>query len=111
MSTRIPGAAISEDAFQAQVVELAELYRWLPYHTHDSRRSNPGFPDLVLVRAPELIFAELKTEKGRVRPDQQAWLAQLGLVAAAAVGIVEVHLWRPSDWAHIQGRLARSPLK
>ena len=39
---------VTEKAFQTAVVELAELCGWKVYHTYDSRRSAPGFPDLVL---------------------------------------------------------------
>ena len=95
-------AQMSEDALQAQVELVADALGWRHYHTHDSRRSDRGFPDLVLVRAPRLVFAELKRQNGRVRPDQKLWLGALQTVAAAveaACGqaLVEVHLWRPID--------------
>ena len=82
---------MNEDAWLSQVREVAKLYRWLPYHTHRSDRSDPGFPDLVLVKGDRVIFAELKAEKGRIRPDQRTWLTAL-----AGAG-QEVALWRPSD--------------
>lgn len=108
----------SEAAFQQQVIQLAGFYSWRVYHTHDSRRSQKGFPDLVLVRGAELIFAELKTDKGRVRPEQQEWiqalqavseelvldLEQLDHVSAASV---DVYLWRPRDFDELHARLAR----
>lgn len=114
----------SEAAFQQQVLNLAGFYDWRCYHTHDSRRSQPGFPDLVLVRGPELIFAELKTEKGRVRPEQAEWIAALSEVGAAVDAVaqaaaldgyqpgdqtprVDVYLWRPSDFDDLHARLAR----
>jgi hypothetical protein len=50
-------------------------------------------PDLVLVRPPRLIFAELKSESGQVRANQTEWLDVLRLLPAA-----ETYLWRPSDW-------------
>jgi hypothetical protein len=92
----------SEAAFQQQILNLATLYNWSSYHTHDSRRSQPGFPDLVLVRDGDLIFAELKTAKGKVRPEQAQWLALLENVEG-----VEVYLWRTDDWDAIQARLSR----
>jgi hypothetical protein len=52
-----------------------------------------GWPDLVLVRPPRLIFAELKSESGQVRANQTEWLDVLRLLPAA-----ETYLWRPSDW-------------
>ncbi len=83
--------AISEKEFLQQVIDLAHLTGWLCYHTHDSRRSCKGFPDLILVRGTQLLAAELKSEKGRLSPAQQQWLDAL-----SAAG-VEVAVWRPSD--------------
>jgi hypothetical protein len=110
-----------ESGFQAQVLEIATLYGWLSFHDYDSRRSTPGFPDLVLVRAPELIFAELKTERGRVSDDQARWVGALSeltreletvLAAATAAGAnsslaVDTYVWRPSDFDDILARLSR----
>lgn len=78
------------------VRDLAKLRGWLCYHTHDSRRSEPGFPDLVLVhpRSGDLVLAELKAAKGRVSVPQQTWIDAL-----AGAGIT-VHVWRP---AHLTG--------
>jgi len=81
----------AEKPFMAQVIKLARLRNWLVYHTHDSRRSASGFPDLVLCRPPRLIFAELKSEKGKPTMEQVAWLDAL-----SGCG-VEVFCWRPSD--------------
>ena len=92
---------LTEKAFQAQVVALARTLGWQVYHPFDSRRSTPGFPDLTLVRDRRLVFAELKTERGRVTAAQRGWLDALGGVAAAA-DCVEVYLWRPSDWDDIE---------
>jgi len=94
-------AAISEADFLAAVTELAVLCGWLVYHTYDSRRSQAGFPDLVLARADTLIFAELKTAKGAIKPAQRTWLDTLGAIANAQPG-VEVYLWRPKDWVGIE---------
>lgn len=102
----------SEKEFQAQVLELAAWTGWLVYHTFDSRRSHAGFPDLVLVRGTRIIFAELKSERGRVSSEQQTWLDALGTVAADLVGPalpptapVLVRVWRPTDWPEIEAVL------
>lgn len=105
----------SEASFQSTVLQLAELHGWRTYHTHDSRRSNPGFPDLVLVRDGVLIFAELKSETGRVSPAQTEWLGELEGVAQrvarpSADGPtfpVQVYVWRPRDWESIVKVLSR----
>ena len=97
-----------EDELQSRVLQLASPLGWRSYHTHDSRRSPGGFPDLVLVhgRAALLIFAELKRQKGRYEPGQREWLADLEQVADAIrdeqiskhdpVRLRSV-TWRPSD--------------
>ena len=91
---------MKEADFQAAVIELAEVLGWRVYHTHNSRRSQPGFPDLTMVRDGNLIFAELKTTSRRPTPDQMSWLNDLGIVP----GLV-VFIWRPSDWPDIEWAL------
>lgn len=92
----------SEAAFQRAVLDYAALSGWLVYHDHDSRRNAPGLPDLVLVRAPRVVFAELKTATGRLRPAQAVWLDAL----SACPG-VESYVWRPGDWQTIERTLRR----
>jgi len=87
---------MTEKEFLQQVRDLAKLCGWLVYHTHDSRRSPEGFPDLVLVRNDKVIFAELKSKKGRTTSAQEMWLKALEKVPG-----VDVYLWRPSDWDRI----------
>jgi hypothetical protein len=94
----------SERQFERAVVEYAKLAGWRVFHPFDSRRSEAGWPDLTLVRDGRLVFAELKSEKGRVRPEQQVWQEALLRVASRTPG-VEVYLWRPSMWDEIEGTL------
>jgi VRR-NUC domain-containing protein len=84
---------MSEAAWTAKIRETAAYYGWLSYHTHNSKFSEPGWPDFVLghPRRRRTIFAELKTETGRLSDPQRAWLAHL-----TACGF-ETALWRPSD--------------
>lgn len=91
-----------EGEWQQQVVDLAAHMGWLTYHTHDSRKSRAGFPDLTLVRNGRLIFAELKRESANPTPAQERWLFELGRVAAGAPFSVETYLWRPSDWTDVE---------
>ena len=93
-----PDAELTEAAFAKLLFStskaspgLAHIYGWrLVYHTFRSQHSPSGFPDYVLVRE-RVVFAELKTEKGKPTPFQTEWLD--GLRSAGA----EVYLWRPSD--------------
>ena len=62
------------------------------YHTHDSRRSEPGFPDVVVVGPHGLLWRELKSSTGRLTPDQRVWLDKLRQAGS------DVDVWRPSDW-------------
>jgi len=62
----------------AQARELADLNGWLHYHPpqcQHARNSEPGFPDLILVRAPMLLAIEVKREKyDNPTEAQMAWL-------------------------------------
>jgi len=98
---------VSEANLQANVISMAELCGWRLYHTHDSRRSNAGFPDLILIRGGALIVLELKSERGRVTTAQLAWLDDF----AAVPGVVVARVLRPSHWkaGEIDQYLKRGP--
>lgn len=88
-------AGMSEAKLQELVLGMMRATGWeRRYHTHDSRRSHKGFPDLVAVRRRDqrVVWVELKSEKGRVRPEQQEWLEDLRWARQ------EAFLWRPSDY-------------
>lgn len=93
--------AWKEVELQNHVILLASALGWMHYHTHDSRRSPEGFPDLVLVHPSKgwALFRELKTERGRYGPRQQEWLD--GMSAAG----LDAGTWRPRDV--ISGRVER----
>lgn len=99
--------SMKEAEFQQWIAELCERLRLGYYHTHDSRRSNKGFPDCVIVGPGQVVYAELKTMRGRVTDDQQVWLNRL-LRAGQFV-----YLWRPDDMDEIEiilKRLAKGTL-
>lgn len=83
---------MSEADLQRAILDAALWLGWLSYHTYDSRRCSPGFPDLVLVHPTRgCIFAELKGPRGRLRPEQIQWVKTLRLAGS------EVYVWRPDD--------------
>lgn len=90
---------LPEAGWQQTVVDTAQAYGWWVHHHFDSRRSTAGWPDLVLLRPPEAIFVELKTDAGRIRPEQREVLAAL-----EACGL-ETHIWRPRDFYEMAERL------
>ena len=77
-----------------QVASVAHLNGWLTYHTHDSRHSAAGFPDLVCAKpkAP-VLFLELKALGGTLGPDQQVWRD----VLRRSKGAVYLTVY-PDDW-------------
>ena len=95
--------ALPEKAFMSQIIDLAERTGWLVYHTYDSRRSQKGFPDLVLVRPPEIIFAELKSQSGRLTDEQADWLNALSQIEKSPI----IAVWRPDDIEVVAKYLSR----
>jgi hypothetical protein len=102
--TTISPSQSSEAAFMQQVIDLAHLYHWMVYHTYDSRRSQPGYPDLAFCHPVrhQYFLAELKAEKGRLSLAQKRW------IDALQAANIEIHVWRPSDFSHIVARLSRT---
>jgi hypothetical protein len=106
MSTTAVASRQTEKQFMEAVVEYARLCGWKVFHPFDSRRSEAGWPDLSMVRDGVLLFAELKTERGRISRAQCDWLELLVEVMAGHEN-VRVRVWRPRDWASIELELAR----
>lgn len=94
-----------EKVFQERIRTIAELGGWLLYHTFDSRRSNPGWPDVVLAHPTgRVIIRELKTMRGRVSPRQREWLQALERAG------LDVGVWRPCDIPEIERTLIPQPV-
>lgn len=99
-----------EAAFQAEVIDLAHLFGWKVAHFRPAMTKHgwrtpvaadgKGFPDLLLVR-DRVIAAELKSDRGRLSHDQEAWL---GTFEAAGV---EVYEWHPCDLEQVAKVLRR----
>lgn len=83
---------VSERDLREQIRDLCKVFGWRMAFAQYSPRSPKGFPDLVLLRPPRVIFAELKSETGKTTAEQDAWLGQLRELPNA-----EVFLWRPDD--------------
>lgn len=83
---------VTEAQFQSALLEMGERLKWMCYHVYDSRRSVPGFPDIVAVHPDYgVVFLELKTVKGRVKPEQQRWIDTLTAAGQRA------YIVRPTD--------------
>lgn len=110
-------APVPERDLQRTIVELAHLTGWRVHHVRTAAnqrgrwetpiQGDPGFPDLVLAKPGRLVIAELKSDTGKLSPDQEAWLATLSSVVRVSPGF-EVHIWRPCDWSLIERTLKGS---
>lgn len=94
-----------EVAFQVRVLGLAERLGYaLRYHPYDSRRSEPGFPDLTLVRPRDhrLVFLELKAGRKQPTAPQRLWLAELDKVTRVDAAVARAS----RDWSALEELLA-----
>ncbi len=109
---------LREAELQDAIVEAAMMLGWRVMHTRPARtgkgwrtplQGHRGFPDLVLVRPPRLVFAELKSLSGKLTPEQTAWIDALDKVAEHdprdPLDIIdpqranpEVYVWTPRHW-------------
>ena len=112
---------MSERDLKNTIVNFARNYGWLVHHDLPSQRANgswatatqgdSGFPDLVLVHPGNttkllpaaIIYAELKTQRGKLTAGQQQWLNALQAAGQTAV------VWRPSDLQDVLIKL-RTPV-
>ena len=113
--THHAGIVVTESDFQKIVIKLAQHYGWLVHHALPSMNKrgvwathelgDHGFPDLVLAHpSGRVIFAELKSDKGKVSPLQSRWLSVLEQGAV-------VWVWRPSDIEWIAQYLLLAQIK
>lgn len=113
---------LTERQLQKAIIGTAEMLGWRVCHfdasvkivnkrgggkTYVGDKQAKGFPDLVLVRPPRLMFVELKGHSTRIDDEQIDWLRDLTAcanfineAAGAEKGkpILEVYIWRPNDW-------------
>lgn len=91
---------ITEKQFATQVESLLSIFQWRWCHFRPARTKHgwttamsghPGFPDYIAVKGERLLAVEIKSEKGKVTPEQMAWLDAFQEAGA------ETFLWRPSD--------------
>jgi hypothetical protein len=100
---------LSEADWQRRVTDACRRYGVMYHHCRPARResggySTPieghaGFPDLVLCWPDGyVLLVELKSDTGRLSPQQVAWLDRLGNMA---------EVWRPRQWDHVLTVLSR----
>jgi hypothetical protein len=81
-----PVLAVSEAEWMVAIGDRLDYYGWTWHDTYPTRRtpgrwtpehSAKGVPDLICLRPPRVLWLEIKTETGRVTPQQEAWLEGL----------------------------------
>jgi len=84
---------VTEADLREQIRTLCKLFGWRMQFTWSSIHSPAGFPDLVLVNPEQkrIIFAELKSEVGKMSEQQIEWMKALVDAGAA------YYTWRPAD--------------
>ena len=105
-----PELTVSERMFQDQVMQLAATCGWDCHHIRPAKYGTTwktdglaGMPDLILIgkRGQGIMWAELKTDKGKLTEVQEARIVQL------ISNGEEVHIWRPRDLEKIKERLSK----
>jgi ribosomal protein S8 len=118
-------SSMSESALQTQVIRALTDHGWIQdliYHTHFSKRSNHGWPDLAAIRRPQdrppayvtykrprILYVELKTETGKLSTEQAMYLDALSLLRDSGDRRTEVYLLRPSDMSAFLISLREGP--
>lgn len=95
--------ALSEAAFQRQVKAALRQLGYVVWTFPIMKRTVAGVPDLTFWNASRpgrLHFWELKTERGKVRPEQVVAIAHLATVPG-----VDARIVRPSEWPALRDAL------
>ncbi len=108
--------SLTERQLQDWIVEVAKVCGWRIHHTRPAWtnkgwrtpiQGDAGFFDLVLVKGARLLLIELKSEKGKLSPEQQDWHDAIDLMNRLRLrkgynNPVEKFLFRPSDRDEIE---------
>lgn len=96
---------MKEAEFATRIEDTANLLHLRWHHETDSRRSKAGFPDYVIVGPYGILFLEIKATKGRVSPQQQAWIDDLAKAEPAndvdSQPCVLAYVAYPKDWSQV----------
>jgi hypothetical protein len=102
----------TEAQFQTWVIDYAKLKGWKVAHFRPAKtdkgwrtavEGDAGFFDCVFARNGVTIIAELKSESGKLSPEQQEWYDAM---QGDGVATTMVFVWKPSDRPDIERILA-----
>ncbi len=101
---------MTETELKDAVIELAGWLGWMVHHDRPAQnrrgewathiQGDKGFPDLCMARDGHVVFAELKSEKGRKANAQATWALAIATDGSTLTrgGTHSYHEWRPSEW-------------
>lgn len=105
---------MTEQQFTNELLKWLKAYKWRSFHVRNSGfggntyvQGERGFPDVLAIRPPRILVAELKvgkagTLKGDPTPDQVAWLEAFQHVQISwKWQPIETYVWRPENWSEI----------
>lgn len=95
---------MTERELQDAIAGMAQALGWKVAHVRPARTEHgwrtpwqydgKGFPDLTLVKAGRLIFAELKSGRGNLSAEQSVWIDALEDAG------INVYVWSPTHWVN-----------
>jgi hypothetical protein len=107
----MPGLAITEAQFSEQGLQLASIFRWRTAHFRPALTKKgwrtpvagdgKGFLDLLMIKPPRIVVAELKSARGKLTPEQEEWLADWRACPGA-----EAFVWKPDQLDEVTGVLS-----
>lgn len=114
---RLMDGQLKEAPWQKQVEEALTLHGWWWNHnppnvvvcsrcrTRIYRGIKKGVPDIWAIRPPYMLWLELKTERGQLRPEQQQLMTMI-----RACGLIALYA-RPRDRDRVLDLIAHPELK
>jgi hypothetical protein len=106
----------SEAEWMVTIGDALDVTGWAWIHHRPARRkdgkwttptqgnSSKGFPDLVCIRPPRVLWIEVKTNAGRATREQTAWIESL-----RSSGQEAYILHFPRDWHRFDNLIAADP--
>lgn len=107
----------SERDFQNTLVSLLEMFGFVTEHTFPlmtrPKGGRPvwrtgstlkGKPDLIALRPPRLLAIEVKSETGRLEPEQRAVLSLYAAIPSARAWVISPH---DPPWEDVQAWIRR----
>jgi hypothetical protein len=98
----VAAPAMTEQQLLDAILDTCRLLRLRTAHFRPARTAagwrtavagdGKGFPDLVIVGLDQVVYRELKTDRGRPAAEQDVWVAALAAAGA------DIAIWRPRDW-------------